>query len=155
MDYEEIGVLSIAKIQIPSKKRISKAAFAVLECPQEIPCDPCIKACKFGAITKKSLIAVPEIDFDKCTGCASCVPQCPGLAIFVINMNYSDEEALVTLPYEFELPKVGEKVDALDREGKVVGSAKIIKARLEKDKTGVISIAVKKSLGMMVRNIRR
>ncbi|MDI6707752.1 MAG: 4Fe-4S binding protein [Candidatus Thermoplasmatota archaeon] len=155
MDYEETGILSIEEIQIPSKERMAQRAFAVLECPQQIPCDPCVKACKFGAITKSSLISPPKINFDKCTGCATCVSKCPGLAIFVVNMNYSPKEALVTMPYELEPPKVKERVKVLDRGGKVVGSGKVIKVRLEKDRTGIISIALEKSLAMVVRNIRK
>jgi hypothetical protein len=46
----------------------------------------------------------------------------------VVDLNYSKQKALLMIPYEFlPLPKVNSKVKALDREGKVVGGAKVLK----------------------------
>lgn len=56
---------------------------AIIECPQEIPCNPCVAACKTGAITKASLNACPRIDPEKCVGCKLCVAACSGQAIFL------------------------------------------------------------------------
>ncbi|PIV69694.1 MAG: hypothetical protein COS08_04155, partial [Euryarchaeota archaeon CG01_land_8_20_14_3_00_38_12] len=63
-------------------------------------------------------------------------------------------EALIKIPYEFNIPKIGDTVKALDRKGDVKGDAKVIRVVKEKDKTAVVSIAVKKNLAMEVRNIR-
>lgn len=35
---------------IPSQERMKKGPVAVIECVQEIPCNPCENACPFGAI---------------------------------------------------------------------------------------------------------
>lgn len=153
MSYEEDGIITTEDIQIPSKERFEKGPVAIIECPQSIPCNPCVDACPFHAISMNDINALPEIDFEKCTGCGSCISKCPGLAIFVVDMTYSDNEALIKIPYEFALPKTGDTVKALDRKGDVKGDARVIKVIKEKDKTAVVSIAVKKSLAMEVRNI--
>ena len=141
---------------VPSKQRLSKGPVAVIECFQEIPCDPCSAACPFGAIKAFADINnLPEIDFDKCTGCAICVSACPGLAIFVIDENYSNNEALIKLPYEMiPLPKKGEEVDGLDRSGNIRCSCIVEKVAKTKNKTSIVSVIVPKSLSMEIRNIR-
>lgn len=154
MSYESTGVITLKDIQLPSKERLEKGPVAVIECPQSIPCNPCVDACKFGAITMNDINDLPKIDFEKCTGCGACIGKCPGLAVFVVDMTYSDNEALIKIPYEFNLPKIGDTVKALDRKGDVKGDAKVIRVTKGKDKTGIVSIAVKKSLAMEVRNIR-
>ena len=153
MTYSETGIITLKDIQIPSKERFEKGPVAIIECPQSIPCNPCVDACPFHAISMNDINALPEIDFEKCTGCGSCISKCPGLAIFVVDTTYSGSEALIKIPYEFALPKTGDTVKALDRKGGVKGDARVIRVVKEKDKTGVVSIAVKKSLAMEVRNI--
>jgi len=154
MSYESTGVITLKDIQLPSKERLEKGPVAVIECPQSIPCDPCVEACPFCAISMNDINDLPKIDFEKCTGCGACIGKCPGLAIFVVDMTYSDNEALIKIPYEFNIPKIGDTVKALDRKGDVKGDAKVIRVVKEKDKTAVVSIAVKKNLAMEVRNIR-
>ena len=100
----------------------------------------------------KDINAIPRADFDKCTGCKRCVGICPGLAIFVIKLE--DDKALITMPYEFlPIPKVGDKVKALDREGNPRGIAKVKKVN-RSEKTTVVTIEVDKDLAMTVRNIK-
>ena len=157
--YEATGVLTdeLLKSKLPPKERFEKGRpVAIIECIQNIPCNPCVNACKFGAIKKKSLVDPPEVDYERCTGCGKCVSVCPGLAIFVLNLNYSKDEATIMMPYELlPMPKKGEIYQALDREGKPVGEARIIAAKMEKDRTVVVVVAVEKSLAIVVRNIGR
>ncbi|HHY04457.1 MAG TPA: 4Fe-4S binding protein [Thermoanaerobacterales bacterium] len=144
--------------RIPPKERLAKGPVVMIECFQEIPCNPCNTACKQGAIQEfKDINDKPEIDYDNCTGCGLCVSKCPGLAIFIIDETYSDKEATVSLPYEFlPLPKEGQEVDLLDRGGNKVSQGKVVKIRNGKyeDRTPVITVAVPKELSMVVRNIR-
>ena len=129
-----------------------KKGVVIIECVQEIPCDPCVAICPVNSISMKDINDTPEVDYDKCTGCKRCVGICPGLAIFVVKVE--DDKALITLPYEFlPIPKDGDKVTALDREGKPRGSAKIIKVN-ESGKTTVVTIKVDKELAMEARNIK-
>lgn len=157
-DYEATGILTLDQLKdkLPSKERLEKGPVVIIECIQEIPCDPCVYACRYGAIKKNSLASAPVVDYERCTGCGECISICPGLAIFVVNLNYSQNEALIMLPYEFlPVPKRGEVYEALDRKGELVGEARIIAARTKKDRTTVVTIAVEKSLAMIVRNIGR
>lgn len=140
---------------VPSEDRRKKGPVAVIECFQEIPCNPCSTACSAGAIKQLDDInKCPQIDHDRCTGCGICVAKCPGLAIFIIDESYSKEEALVKIPYEFlPLPKEGSFVTGLNREGKPVCRAKVVKIQNTKsqDRTPVISLAVPKEFSMEVR----
>lgn len=150
-DYERTGVLSSRDLKQPSKKQLEKGV-AILECVQEIPCDPCVDSCPVDAISMKDVNAPPVVDFDKCIACAKCVGICPGLAIFVVKIR--DGRALITLPYEFlPVPKVGEEVKALDRKGDARDKG-IVKKVVKKGKTMVITVEVRDDLAMDVRNIR-
>ena len=143
--------MSINDLSLPTDDQLKKGV-AIIECIQEIPCDPCVAICPVNAILMKNINDLPKIDYEKCTGCKKCVGICPGLAIFVVKIK--NEKALITLPYEFlPLPEVGDKVFAIDREGNSKGPAKVIKIN-KKNKTAVITIEVDKDLAMKIRNIR-
>ena len=150
-EYEKTGILSITDLQIPKKKQLEKGV-AILECVQEIPCNPCVESCPVHAISMKDINAPPVNDFEKCIGCTKCVGVCPGLAIFVIKIK--DDKAWITLPYEFvTVPKVGDVVQALDRVGRVRGKA-LVKKVVKQGKTMVVTIEVNSSLAMDIRNIK-
>ena len=142
------------KISLPSKERLEKGTVVIIECIEDIPCDPCAESCKNGAIIKESLTAPPSVDYEKCTGCALCVAACPGLAVFVVD-NSREDKALVYIPYEMlPAPKKGDKGDALDRSGKRIGSAEVAKVLKGKRGTTILGILVEKDLGMNVRSIK-
>lgn len=150
-NYEKSGVLSIRDLFLPSDDQLKKGV-AIIECVQEIPCNPCVAICPVNAISMNDINDLPKVDFTKCTGCRQCVGICPGLAIFVVKVK--DSKALITLPYEFlPVPKVGELVTALDREGNPRGDAKVVKIN-KKGKTLIITIEVNKNLAMEIRNIK-
>jgi len=142
----------------PSPQRLAKGPVAMIECFQNIPCDPCATSCPTGAIEPfKNINDLPKIDEDKCTGCGICVSSCPGLAIFIIDETYSDKEAMVKIPYEYlPIPEVNSIVDVTNRAGKVVGKGKIVRVLNTKkqDRTVVISVAVPKELSMVVRGVK-
>lgn len=141
---------------MPPEDILAKKPVVMVECFQNIPCDPCAASCPFGAILPfEDINDLPVVDYDKCTGCGICVTSCPGLAIFVLDMNYSDEEALIKLPYEMlPLPQKGEMVSGLDRDGHKVAEVKVDKVTKTKNKTYLISIVVPKELALIIRNIR-
>ena len=105
-EYTRTGVLTRHDLlQIPTDKQLEKGV-AVIECVQEIPCNPCVDACPVHAISMKDINAPPYVDFDRCTSCTKCVGVCPGLAIFVIKVK--ENKAWITIPYEFlPVPTVG------------------------------------------------
>ncbi|MHC4734907.1 MAG: 4Fe-4S binding protein [Planctomycetota bacterium] len=142
------------KIALPSKERMEKGPVVIIECEEDIPCDPCVESCNTKAIIKESLTAVPIVDYERCTGCALCVASCPGLAIFVVD-NSREDKALVYIPYEMlPAPQKGDKGDALDRSGKRIGSAEVAKVRKGNRGTTILGILVEKNLAMNVRSIR-
>jgi len=153
-EHRRTGVLTEEQLKELAPEQRGKVA--IIECVEDIPCDPCITACPQGALTMDSLIDLPELVPEKCGGCGLCIAECPGLAIFVVDFDYSDDKAVVMLPYEFiPLPEKGEKVDILDREGKKCGEGEIVKVKPHKNKTTVISVVVPKELAMKVRFVRR
>ena len=141
---------------IPDKKRLARGPVVIIECFQKIPCDPCAISCKLGAIKPfKDINDLPIVDFDKCTGCGICISSCPGLAIFVIDMNYSEKKSFIKLPHEMlPLPEKGEDVYALDRAGGILGKAKVVRVLKIKNKTNIISLEIPKSMAMKVRSIK-
>ena len=148
--YEKTGILSKKDLKLPSKKQLEKGV-AIIECVQEIPCNPCVDSCPTNSISMKDINAPPIADYDTCIGCGKCVSVCPGLAIFLIKIK--ENKALITLQYEFlPIPEVESKVKALDREGNVVGKA-IVKKVVKKGKTMIITIEASADLAMDIRNI--
>jgi len=156
MGFKETGILSIEELRekglMPPLERLEKGPVAILECPEEIPCNICVSACPRGAISMNTVYAIPKVDFDKCSGCGACVPQCPGLAIFVVDLSRKDK-ALITLPYEF-LPEPSEDmhVHLLDREGRVVGEGRVVRAWCY-DKTWAVTVEVPRDKWWEVRAI--
>ena len=132
--------------------------YVAIECPQEIPCNPCETACPRHAITVgEPIIRLPSLDPSKCTGCGLCVAACPGLAIFLIDPTFGDQEGTVSLPYEFlPLPQVPQQVRVLDRDGRDVGQGRVVKVRTLKayDATPVVTVAVPLELLSTARHIR-
>ncbi|MCL1975489.1 MAG: 4Fe-4S binding protein [Firmicutes bacterium] len=142
----------------PSPERLAKGPVAIVECFQEIPCNPCIKACKQGAITMpRDINDLPLVDVELCNGCGLCISRCPGLAIFVVDKTYSEDMALVKLPFEYvPIPKAGQYAVALDRAGQDLGWCEVKKVISggKKNMTYTISLAVPQEKAMEVRNIR-
>ncbi len=143
---------------MPSKERLAAGPVVIVECFQEIPCDPCYTSCKQGCFQPfEDINDLPQMDFEQCNGCGICIGACPGLAIFIVDESYSDDEALLSIPWEF-LPVPGEEdiVEGLNREGKAVGPVRVKKVRLsaKKSTTYVLTLVVPKHLVHEVRSIR-
>lgn len=139
----------------PSQERLQKGPIAICECLQSIPCNPCADACPRKAITVKEINDCPVIAEDNCNGCGVCMMHCPGLAIFVVDYTYSQEQVLLKIPYEFfPLPQVSARVNALNRKGECVGMAQVIRVQKSSNKTSVLCLAVPRELAMEVRAIR-
>ncbi len=130
-----------------------KGRVAVIECMQEIPCDPCVAACPSGAISKGNLTVLPRLDLEKCTGCGLCVAACPGQAIFIIDVGAGE----VSVPSEFlPLPKKGEMVECLGYDGHVVQVGEVVKVVQAKrnDGTAVVTVRVDSAACDQVRAVR-
>ncbi len=134
-------------------------AKAVIECFEEIPCNPCMTSCPQQAITLDGAIYhIPRLIEDRCIGCGICVASCSGQAIFVVDDTYSDEYCSISMPYEFyPLPEKGAAVRAADREGRFVcgGTVKKVVTAPAFDKTAVLTIEVPAKYRDIVRSICR
>ncbi|MBQ7148481.1 MAG: FAD-dependent oxidoreductase [Pseudobutyrivibrio sp.] len=128
----------------------------VMECTQNIPCNPCQEACKNGCISIGSNItSLPiVVENSSCINCGMCVASCSGQAIFLVDEDLGDGMATVTLPYEFiPLPKEGTKGKGLGRDGKPVCEAEVVSVKNMKafDKTNLLTIKVPKEYAMKAR----
>lgn len=141
----------------PSRERMMKGPVAVIECEQQIPCNPCEDACPKHAITVGNPITnLPCLDGDRCIGCGLCIAGCPGQAIFLIDMNYSEGKALVGIPYEYlPVPEVGQTVKVKNRNGEVLDGGTVARILDNKasDRTKVVFVAVNKDIAEEVRAI--
>ena len=131
----------------------------VMECTQNIPCNPCQDACKRGCITiGKNITSLPVVDKEhECIGCGMCVASCSGQAIFLVEEDVEPGYGEVTMPYEFmPLPKVGDKGIACGRNGKEVCECEVTKVRTSPafDHTNLLTIKVPNDMLMKARFYR-
>lgn len=133
-----------------------KGIHPVIECTQNIPCNPCQDACPKKCISIGSNItSLPIVVEDSdCINCGMCVASCSGQAIFLVDEDCGDGTATVTLPYEFlPLPEEGTKGIALGRSGQEVCKAEVVSIKTAKafDKTHLLTMRVPKEYAMTAR----
>lgn len=129
---------------------------AVIECFQEIPCNPCEQVCPQGAITVGDITRRPSLDPDKCIGCGLCAAKCPGLAITIISHDFKRQRAVVEIPYEYApVPEEGTRVDAVGRDGRYLCEAVVKRVRQREgfDRTLLVSLEIPIDLSGKVRGI--
>lgn len=134
----------------------NKKIHPVIECAQNIPCNPCQDACPKHCIRIGSHItALPAVDTEKeCIGCGLCVASCSGQAIFLVQEEYEEGFGTVTMPYEFlPLPKKGDKGFGCDRSGKKICEAEVMQVRTAPafDHTNLLTIKVPSDMVMKAR----
>lgn len=129
-------------LAFPTIGDYERGPIAVIECIEEIPCNPCETSCPRGAISVgKPITNRPSIDFEKCSGCGNCVAVCPGLAIYIKDFQYNENECLIAFPFEYlPLPAIGDAVTMVDRMGRELCPGKIVKVQNPKeyDKTAIV-----------------
>lgn len=144
---------------VPSEARMRKGRVAVVECVQNIPCDPCESSCPQNAITIGDQITnLPCLNEDRCTGCGLCIVRCPGLAITILNKGYSETESTIDFPFEYlPLPAVGDLVDAVSRTGEPVCKGRILSVKKLPVYAGtaVVSMAIPTEYADTVRSMKR
>ena len=133
-----------------------KGIHPVIECTQNIPCNPCQDACGKKCISiGENITSLPIAVADsECVNCGMCVASCSGQAIFLVDEDCGDGSATVTLPYEFlPLPAEGTKGIALGRNGQEVCEAAVVSVKSLKafDKTNLLTMRVPKEYAMKAR----
>lgn len=131
----------------------------VMECTQNIPCNPCQDACPRGCISiGENITSLPiVVDGAECINCGMCVASCSGQAIFLVDEDCGDGTATVTIPYEFlPLPESGAKGAALGRNGEKVCEAEVVNVKANKafDKTNLLTMRIPKEYAMKARFFR-
>jgi ferredoxin len=157
-----IGLKDLKKTPgYPTEERFSKGPVPVIECTEEIPCDPCQTACNRNLIiVGKPITNLPRLIDPEgaCGGCAKCIVICPGLAVFVVDKTFSENEASVAMPYELlPLPEEGEKIQGVDRSGTVVCEGYVHRMFSGKklSNTNVVTIVIPKEFADEVRHFKR
>lgn len=159
--FEKTGVATREMVleKFPSVERINRGPVAVVECYQKIPCNPCQTACPMGAIEIGGDINnIPRRDEARCGGCGICVSKCPGLAIMIVDGSKSLDTVEFRIPYEFlPLPAAGETVTGLDRAGRPLCEAKVLRVQNPPafDRTPVVTLEVDRKYLYDFRNFRR
>lgn len=139
--------LPVSKVEKPRRKRKRRRRrsgfVAVIECPQRIPCNPCVDACPQGAIRiEGDLNNIPVVDESLCTGCGVCMLNCPGLAIFLVRDN-GDGTGTVAVPWEMlPVPQKGKKVLATNRNGLYVCEGRVERVVRKDDGKAAVYIRV-------------
>ena len=128
----------------------------VMECTQNIPCNPCQDACPKGCISiGENITYLPiVVDESKCSGCGMCVASCSGQAIFLVDEDCGDGSATVTVPYEFfPLPEEGSKGFGLSRSGEKICEATVVSVKTVTayDHTNLLTMRVPKEYAMSAR----
>ena len=119
----------------------------VIECTQNIPCNPCQDACKKGCISiGDNITSLPiSVDGSECINCGMCVASCSGQAIILVAEDTEPGFGEVTIPYEFlPLPQKGDKGYGLSRSGQKICEAEITNVRSSKafDGTNLVTMKV-------------
>jgi Fe-S-cluster-containing hydrogenase component 2 len=144
----------------PWEKAWEKAAssvVAVVDCREEIPCNPCEDACAKGAIVVGAdICSPPSYDPELCNGCGRCVAMCPGMAVFLLDRSGGKGMARITVPYEMhELMREGDEAWALDKEGRPLGRGEVVKvANVGKEHgTALVTLEIPEEWALKVRAV--
>ena len=160
-EFKKRGYLLIDEVRClpgyPTEERMRKGPVAVIECAENIPCNPCESGCAQGAITVgKPITGLPHLKEDACIGCGICVAHCSGQAIFIVDKSHG--KARVSMAFEFlPLPEPGDEVDVANRSGDIISKAKVLSVRNPESfaQTPVITVEVAMEYADDVRAIVR
>lgn len=160
--YETQKVLKSkpGKIFEMSYPNIKQGVYPVLNCVQEIPCNPCTTTCPRDSIKIDGSIMNPPVYTGGCIGCEMCVAICPGLAITLVD--FRKGEPIVTIPFEFNdgILETGQEVEVTDRLGRVLGNGTVIGFRYAEKvktipvKTKMVKLKVPREIAEQVSGIK-
>jgi len=115
----------------------------LVECPQEIPCDPCASACSTGAISlERELCSRPRVREELCSGCLSCLEACPVSCIYL--MEEVEGSSLLTLALDrLPRPRKGDEVILKDARGRELGRGRVVRSKKSRKDSGLCILTVR------------
>jgi len=156
LNRDGVPTLEQVKSIFPNEEILIRSK-VIIECYENIPCNPCSTSCPFDAISiGKDINQRPQVNYDLCTGCGICVFSCPGLAI--MNVKIRENDLLFKVPYEFvPYPVAGETMHAINRSGEIICDREIEKITVTKkqDKTALLSVKIPKEYLYEFITVRR
>ena len=89
----------------------------LIDCTQNIPCNPCVSACAQGAIViEGGLCETPVVREEKCNGCGACVAACPNASAMLFTSAKVAHLALLPQGQPERMDRVLNMVAAMDAE---------------------------------------
>jgi len=135
-----------------------KRPVASIECIESIACNQCERSCPEQAIQFSRDRAQVLIE-DRCTACGICLDVCPSAIPVLIHEKADAPMSWVTLSERGQrlkpALKAGEFVQALNRRGESMGSARIKDLQLSETKRLRVTVELPSHLVWEVRGIRR
>lgn len=152
----------------PGKQSVEKPAYAdqcvmpVIHCTQEIPCDPCSSVCPNGLIRidPEDIRHIPKFSGlpQDCIGCEKCLMTCPGLAITLVDTRKDSKIALVSIPWELDVPNItpGQQISVVDTTGQELAEAEILQIThlTNREHTRVIKLKAPVEIASRIAGIR-
>ncbi|RLC50617.1 MAG: sulfurtransferase, partial [Candidatus Cloacimonadota bacterium] len=159
--YEKAKILKSEPGRILPQKfpQKNEGVMPIINCIQEIPCNPCSTVCPTNSINMKGdpILGLPVYS-GTCIGCGKCVAICPGLAITLVDFRKSSENPIVTLPYEVTNHEIGigEKVECVDMDGNKLGDFEVVAVSQNKmtNKAQLIKIKAPKEIAKKIVSFR-
>jgi thioredoxin reductase/Fe-S-cluster-containing hydrogenase component 2 len=132
-----------------------------IDCPESIPCNPCVTSCSAGAISMEGICGLPVFTSKSCTGCMNCLPACPGQAIIIFGPEKENNDGSfvrVSLPWE-QLPLFGkgDRVTVTDRNGEPLGNGVVVAFRRtgKDDGTSILTVKTAKEKAHLIRSVQK
>jgi thioredoxin reductase/Na+-translocating ferredoxin:NAD+ oxidoreductase RNF subunit RnfB/bacterioferritin-associated ferredoxin len=130
----------------------------IINCYEEIPCNPCISICPVNAIVLEerlgNIMDIP-VYTEGCTGCQLCVAICPGLAI-TLARKLDENQGEVVLPHEY-VPNFqkGSTIPLMDMNGNFLENGIVTKVNFNKKfKTYLITVRCSLANAALAAGIR-
>lgn len=150
-DWEEKEAMLKSRpgpVTAPKPPERAGAVYPVFHCFQEIPCNPCTSVCPQKGIRteNEAITGLPYfVPGTECTGCASCVAVCPGLAVTLVDARDDPEHPVVLFPYEIwrEKVEVGRLVPVTDAEGAILGRYPVVEVKSRRKYPGTLLVGVR------------
>lgn len=132
--------------------------YVVLDCSEEIPCNPCEEVCGRGAIVVgENINAAPIFYEKKCDGCGACVSVCPGSCIYLVEEE-GGGTARMTMAYDrLPRPLTGDIVTLVDGAGVSKGQGIVYRVKNTKSDRHLwqVTVSTEPQLAPVVRGFRQ